>query len=231
MCPIPAAREFGNAARGEILADQEKKRGTRSGSNSYRRSCAMATIRNCAPRPYRRWPSTRRTTNSSITAAPPPPCFAIRPPKIDWTATLVKSDSLRGDMEARDRAYRIRDLLDRCAESRAQSSGTPNWLSGNPVAEGIYYCPVSAAFQPPIDTVTGYKLKMNFQWDGNRLTRHRLHLRRREGLAELSRAWRRGRSPRQFLRLPTWAPIRKYRWHPLIKFEGTLALAGSASGA
>jgi len=80
---------------------------------------------------------------------------------------LVRSNSLRGDLEARDRAFRSLALLD--APPPAQLAGTPNWFSGRPLADGVYYCPVSGAFQLPIDTVAGYKLKMSFQWDRNRL--------------------------------------------------------------
>jgi tetratricopeptide (TPR) repeat protein len=81
---------------------------------------------------------------------------------------LVKSNSLRGDPQARDRAYHMRALLD--APEPRQFTGTPNWLSGRPLPDGVYYCPLSAAFQLPIESIAGYKVKMSFQWDRNRLT-------------------------------------------------------------
>jgi hypothetical protein len=81
---------------------------------------------------------------------------------------LLRSNSLRGDLHARDRAYRIRSLLD--VFPPPPLTGTPNWFSGRPLAEGIYYCPVSGAFQLPIDNIAAYKLKMSFQWDGSRLS-------------------------------------------------------------
>ena len=81
---------------------------------------------------------------------------------------LVRSDSLRGDPQARDRAYRARALLD--VPPPIRLPGTPNWFSGLPLADDIYYCPVSGAFQSPIDSIAGYKLKMSFQWDRDRLT-------------------------------------------------------------
>lgn len=82
---------------------------------------------------------------------------------------LRQSNSLRGDLQARDRAFRIRATLNVPAPPSPSSEGTPNWLSGKPAADGIYYCPVSGAFQLPIDGVAGYKLKMTFQWDRTRL--------------------------------------------------------------
>jgi hypothetical protein len=87
------------------------------------------------------------------------------------TRYLQRSNSLRGDPQAnlqtRERVYRMRALLD--AAPPARSAGTPNWFSGRPLAEGNYYCPVSGAFQLPIDGILGYKLKMNFQWERDRL--------------------------------------------------------------
>jgi hypothetical protein len=80
---------------------------------------------------------------------------------------LALSNSLRGDPDARERAFRIRALLD--APPTPQAAGTPNWFSGRPLADGIYYCPASGAFQFPIDSIQGYKVKMTFQWDASHL--------------------------------------------------------------
>jgi hypothetical protein len=80
---------------------------------------------------------------------------------------LARSNSLRGDLKRRDRAFRVLASLNQPAA--APPAGAPNWLSGRPLAEGLLYCPVSAAFQLPIESVAGYKVRMNFQWDRGRL--------------------------------------------------------------
>jgi hypothetical protein len=80
---------------------------------------------------------------------------------------LSRSVSLRGDLERRDRAFRILAALD--PPARPESRGALNWLSGRPVPSGAFYCPLSASFQLPIDSVAGYKLRMSFQWNQGRL--------------------------------------------------------------
>jgi hypothetical protein len=50
------------------------------------------------------------------------------------------------------------------------SDGTPNWLSGWKLPSGVFYCPISLAFQPQIERIEGSnKLREAFDWDGDRL--------------------------------------------------------------
>jgi hypothetical protein len=162
----PAAREIGNAARNDVLYDLEKKR-----ADFKQRLAALQTEGD--------YSQLRATTAQALTLDSDDDDFlyyggAVAAIFRDSAAAkqrldryLVRSNSLRGDLDARDRAFRIRALLD--ASAPAQLPGTPNWLSGRPLAEGIYYCPASGAFQLPIEGIQAYKLKMSFQWDANRL--------------------------------------------------------------
>jgi hypothetical protein len=162
----PAARELGNAARNDILYDLEKKRAAfkqqlqklqHDGDYSNLRTAAVqALVLDPDDDDFLYYGGAVAALFRDRTAA-----------KERLDRYLLRSNSLRADLQARDRAYRIRALLE--APNPAVPVGTPNWLSGRPLAEGIYYCPVSAAFQLPIDSIAGYKLKMSFQWDRNRL--------------------------------------------------------------
>ena len=163
----PAARELGNAARNDILYDLEKKRtALKLQLQKFQHDGEYSKLRGAA--------------NQALALDPDDDDFlyyggATAALFYDPTAGrqrldryLVRSNSLRGDLQARDRAYRMRALLD--LPPAPAASGTRNWLSGRALADGIYYCPVSGAFQLPIDTITGYKSKMAFLWDRNRLT-------------------------------------------------------------
>jgi hypothetical protein len=56
------------------------------------------------------------------------------------------------------------------AESTPSAPGDPNWLSGKPLPKGVFYCPISLAFQPHIDRIdASNKLKTTFEWDGEKL--------------------------------------------------------------
>jgi hypothetical protein len=44
-----------------------------------------------------------------------------------------------------------------------------NWMSGRKMAAGAYYCPETLAFQIPIESVTGNKVRMLFTWDKGKL--------------------------------------------------------------
>jgi len=81
---------------------------------------------------------------------------------------LDRSNALDGDLKLRDRAVRIRSILNESKPLTAQV-GVANWLSGRKLAEGTYYCPESLAFQIPIDSVQGDKVHMNFTWDKGHL--------------------------------------------------------------
>jgi hypothetical protein len=162
----PAAREIGSAARRNLLADLEKKR-----ADFKQRIAVLHTEGD--------YSKLRATANQALALDPNDDDFlyysgataavfrdqAAAKQRLD--RYLERSNSLGGDLEARDRAFHIRALLD--TPPSAQLPGTPNWFSGRPLAEGIYYCPASGAFQLPIEAVQGYKLRMSFQWDSNRL--------------------------------------------------------------
>ena len=164
---VSAEREAGNSVRNDILYDMDRKRAAfrlqlqklrQDGEYSKLRAAAVQALTfdpDCDDFLY----------YGGVTAALFRDVATARQ-RLD--RYLVKSNSLRGDLEARDRAFRIRALL--VAPPPAPSAGTPNWLSGKPVPEGAFYDPASGAFQLPIDSVAGYKLKMAFQWDQNRLT-------------------------------------------------------------
>ena len=162
----PAARDIGKAARAGLLRDLEEKRAASKQQ--------LASLQQEGD-----YSQLRAVTAAALALDPDDDDFlyyggAVAAVFRDQAAAkerldryLVRSNSLRTDPAARDRALRIRALLD--APPRPQLAGAPNWFSGRPLAGDIYYCPASGAFQLPIDSVQGYKLKMTFQWDGNRL--------------------------------------------------------------
>jgi hypothetical protein len=56
------------------------------------------------------------------------------------------------------------------AESNPAGQGDPNWLSGKLLPKGVFYCPISLAFQPHIERIdASNKLKTSFEWDGDKL--------------------------------------------------------------
>jgi hypothetical protein len=161
-----AAREIGKAARTDLLHDLEQKRA------AFKQQ--LAALQHDGD-----YSKLRAATAAALALDPNDDDFlyyggAVAAVFRDRAAAkdrldryLVRSNSLRADPAARDRALRIRALLD--AAPHPQLAGAPNWFSGRPLADGIYYCPSSGAFQLPIDSVQGYKLKMAFQWDRNQL--------------------------------------------------------------
>jgi hypothetical protein len=161
----PAAREIGKAARAGLVRDLEQQR------TAFLQQLA-------ALQQEGDYSKLRAVTAAALALDPNDDGFlyyggavaaVFRDPaaKERLDRYLVRSNSLRTDPAARGRALRIRALLD--APPHPQLAGAPNWFSGLPLAEDIFYCPVSGAFQFPIDNIQGYKLKMTFQWDGNRL--------------------------------------------------------------
>jgi len=73
------------------------------------------------------------------------------------------------DANAEQRA-RVRALLPSIREATSSENGTPNWLSGKKLPSGVYYCPVSLAFQPLVDRIEASgKMRETFEWDGNKL--------------------------------------------------------------
>ena len=73
------------------------------------------------------------------------------------------------DAKPEERAQ-VRRWLPAIAESVTPEQGDANWLSGKPLAKGVFYCPISLAFQPHIERIDATnKLKTTFEWDGEKL--------------------------------------------------------------
>ena len=73
------------------------------------------------------------------------------------------------DAKPEERAQ-VRRWLPTITESSAPGQGDANWLSGKLLPKGVYYCPISIAFQPHIDRIDATnKLKTTFEWDGEKL--------------------------------------------------------------
>jgi len=80
---------------------------------------------------------------------------------------LDASDTLDTNPKERPQVSR---LLASAAAPPAAEEGTPNWLSGRKLPEGVFYCPISLAFQPHIEHIEGSnKFHETFEWDGERL--------------------------------------------------------------
>jgi hypothetical protein len=80
---------------------------------------------------------------------------------------LEVSNTIDGNKERRSGVYR---LLGTMKEDSAASEGQPNWLSGMKLPAGVYYCPISLAFQPRIERIAASnKLSVQFDWEGDRL--------------------------------------------------------------
>ena len=73
------------------------------------------------------------------------------------------------DAKPEERAQ-VRRWLASIAEAPNAEQGDPNWLSGKLLPKGLFYCPVSLAFQPHIAAIdASNKLKTAFDWDGEKL--------------------------------------------------------------
>src|SRR5262249_13026973 len=74
---------------------------------------------------------------------------------LDVTNTLDADEAQRG---------RVRTVLATITESSSKDQGDLNWMSGKRLGKGIYYNPVSLAFQPRVDRVdASNKLKLAFE--------------------------------------------------------------------
>jgi hypothetical protein len=83
------------------------------------------------------------------------------------THYLEASDTLDANTEQRTLVSR---LLASVAIPAGAAGGDPNWLSGEKLPKGVFYSPVSLAFQPRIDHIDGSnKFHVAFEWDGERL--------------------------------------------------------------
>jgi hypothetical protein len=73
------------------------------------------------------------------------------------------------DAKAEERAL-VRRLLPSIAEPGPAGQGDADWLSGQLLPKGVFYGPISLAFQPHIYSIdASNKLKTAFEWDGEKL--------------------------------------------------------------
>lgn len=78
------------------------------------------------------------------------------------------SDTLDANRERRRAAYQL--LATAAEEPAAEEQGEPNWLSGKKLSKGLFYCPISLAFQYRVQRiVASNKLKVDYTWEGQRL--------------------------------------------------------------
>jgi hypothetical protein len=69
-----------------------------------------------------------------------------------------------------DERAQVRRWLLSIADAAPAGQGDPNWLSGKLLPKGVFYCPISLAFQPHIERIdASNKLKTTFEWDGEKL--------------------------------------------------------------
>jgi hypothetical protein len=69
-----------------------------------------------------------------------------------------------------EQRVKVRSILPTLADAPAATTGAPNWLSGAKLPPGVFYDPVSLAFQPRIDRIEASgKFHVSFDWDGDRL--------------------------------------------------------------
>jgi len=80
---------------------------------------------------------------------------------------LEASDNLDANPEQRALVSR---LMASTATPTVATGGDPNWLSGEKLPKGVFYSPLSLAFQPRIDHIdASNKFHEAFEWDGERL--------------------------------------------------------------
>ncbi len=73
------------------------------------------------------------------------------------------------DANSEQRA-KVRALLPSIVAADRSANGAANWLSGKKLPPGVYYCPASMAFQPPIDHIEASgKMRVTFEWNGDKL--------------------------------------------------------------
>ena len=80
---------------------------------------------------------------------------------------LEASDTLDANTEQRALVSR---LMAAAATPTGAAGSDPNWLSGEKLPKGVFYSPISLAFQPRIDHIdASNKFHVAFEWDGERL--------------------------------------------------------------
>ena len=87
-----------------------------------------------------------------------------------FTRYLEVSDTLDAKAEERAMVRRVLTSMTAAEVPAPAAQGTPNWFSGNPLPQDVFYDPMSLAFQPHIERVeASNKLRTNFEWDGEKL--------------------------------------------------------------
>jgi hypothetical protein len=81
---------------------------------------------------------------------------------------LEVTNNLDGNPERRSHARRLLAPV-AAPVSAATESGDINWLSGQKLPKGVFYDPASLGFQPHIERIEANKLRVGFEWDGDRL--------------------------------------------------------------
>jgi hypothetical protein len=90
----------------------------------------------------------------------------------DSSAYFTRYLEISNTLDAnQDQRAKVRQLLVKVGKGPGPAEqGDANWLSGKKLPKGVYYCPVSLAFQIPIERIeASNKFKMEFKWDGVRL--------------------------------------------------------------
>jgi hypothetical protein len=82
------------------------------------------------------------------------------------TRYLNVSNTLDDDAVQRER---VRALLATIQQAGTPETGEANWMSGRKLPANVYYCPTSLAFQAPVDHIEAEKMKVQFEWNGDRI--------------------------------------------------------------
>jgi hypothetical protein len=64
---------------------------------------------------------------------------------------------------------RVRTVLATINQAAAGEQGDVNWMSGKKLPKGVFYDPISLAFQPRVDRIDAGKLKVAYEWEGEKL--------------------------------------------------------------
>ncbi len=77
------------------------------------------------------------------------------------------SDTVGTNREQRATAYR---LLASSTGDVPPEQGASNWFSGKKLPKGVFYCPISLAFQGRVERIAASnKLSVEYEWEGDRL--------------------------------------------------------------
>jgi len=79
---------------------------------------------------------------------------------------LEVSNTLDAKPEQREKARRV---LAVAGPPAAPEEGDANWLSGKKLPKGVFYCPISLAFQPRVERINAGNLRVTYEWAGDRL--------------------------------------------------------------